>query len=110
MTAFWPLRAALVLLLAGCALPSEEEVKDEFEAYVRSANACEQASECVLVSPGCPLGCFVAVRADRKADVERKARELIARYERGGRACAYGCAEPGPIACVERRCAFGPPP
>jgi hypothetical protein len=99
---------ALALAAGACALvaPSEEEIKAEFAAYVAKANHCQQASDCAEAHPGCPLGCSVPVRADRKADVERKAHDLIADYERGGRSCEYDCAEPGVLACVGQRCAF----
>jgi hypothetical protein len=95
--------AALVALLTACAA-SEEEIQKRFNDYVATANACERDDQCTLAEASCPLGCFVAVRADRKADVEARARELIAEYERGGRRCIYGCVQPGPIICREQRC------
>jgi hypothetical protein len=88
---------------AGCA-PSEEETQREFDAYVEGANACSEASECGLASPDCPLGCYVAVRVDRIASVERKARELIDDYESGGQSCEYDCAPPPVVDCVGGRC------
>src|SRR4051812_47404583 len=92
------------LVTASClASPSDEDIKQQFAAYVASANSCQQASECAIASAECPLGCFVAVRADRKADVERKARELVAAYERGGASCQYDCVAPGQPACVHSR-------
>ena len=69
---------------------------------------CMVASDCVLVSPGCPLGCTVAVRADRKNDVEAKARDLINQYERWGARCDYECIGAGPITCTAGRCAASP--
>ena len=62
------------------------------------------ASDCGIARVDCPLGCFVAVRADRVTSVERKARELIEDYESGGRSCAYDCVEPGALECVRERC------
>jgi hypothetical protein len=94
------------LLLASACGASEEDVQREFDAYVAAANRCEQASECVLATAGCPLGCSVAVHADAKADVERKARELIEDYESGGTMCAYGCAAVSSIECTDGRCAI----
>ena len=101
--------APLLALAAGCALfaRSEGEVRDEFDAYVAGANTCTAASDCASASPGCPLGCQVAVRADRKADVEAKARDLIDMYERGGQSCIYDCAGVGPLVCEGGRCGFG---
>jgi hypothetical protein len=96
--------AWVLLAVAGCSAPSEEDIRRRFADYVAGANTCAQASECALATPGCPLGCFVAVRGDRKADVEKKANELIAEYQRAGRGCIYDCASPGPLACVAGRC------
>ena len=87
----------------GCA-PSQEEIEREFDAYVDGANACSAASDCGIARVDCPLGCFVAVRADRVTSVERKARELIEDYESGGRSCAYDCVEPGALEGVRERC------
>lgn len=89
--------------LMGCA-PSEEDVKREFSEEVARSNACEQASDCVSVSPGCPLGCYVAVNVAHRERVERKARELIEGYESWGRQCAYECIEPPEITCVDHKC------
>jgi hypothetical protein len=104
-------RAALLLggllVLAGCT-PSEEDLQKEFDAFVAGANSCAMPSECAAASAGCPLGCGVAVRADRKAAVEAKARELIDRYERYGARCEYDCVGHGPATCTEGRCAFEP--
>jgi hypothetical protein len=99
------LLAALALAgLSGCIAASEEEVKQRFQEYVETANRCERDDECALAGAGCPLGCFVAARADRKADVEAKARELIADYERLGRRCEYDCIQAGPVVCRQQRC------
>lgn len=97
----------LLAMLTSCGA-SEEEVKRRFDAYVAGANACKQVSECAVVSPGCPLGCTVAVRADRAADVERTARSLIEDYERWGARCDYDCVAPRALACNEGRCGFAP--
>lgn len=110
----WMRERGMVLLVvglvcAGCG-KSEEEIQEEFDAIVAESNACSDASECVYVSPGCPLGCFVPVNSAKKAYVEEQARELIEDYERFGRSCEYGCAEAGPLACVEGRCQAGASP
>jgi hypothetical protein len=97
------------LALSGCFFfPTEEEIKERFNDHVNGANQCTAAAECAVATPGCPLGCWVAVRADRKADVEAKARDLIADYERRGQKCAYGCTQPGELTCVQGRCALVP--
>jgi hypothetical protein len=91
--------------VAGCA-PSEEDIEREFDAYVEGANACSSASECSIAATECPLACFVAVRTDRVASVERKARELVQDYESGGESCDYSCLPPGAVECVRGRCAM----
>jgi hypothetical protein len=103
-----PVIATLAMgLVLGCA-PSEGEIRSRFEKYVETANRCTVASECAIAAADCPLGCWVAVRVDRKGDVEAKARELIREYERGGRSCEYDCASPGPLLCAAGRCAAPP--
>ncbi|HEY0709546.1 MAG TPA: hypothetical protein VGG33_22235 [Polyangia bacterium] len=105
---------ALVALLAGAACdlisPSESEIREEFDAFVAKSNMCQEASECVVASAGCPLGCFTAVHRDHKQAVEDKARSLIRAYERAGRKCAYDCMAVGPLACINNRCQTTAPP
>jgi hypothetical protein len=96
--------AALALLLFGGCAPSEEEIQEEFEAEVAGSRACEQASDCVAISPGCPLGCWVVVSTTARDRVTRKARELIEDYESGGSACDYGCIEAPAVACSAGAC------
>jgi hypothetical protein len=97
---------AIAFGMAGCA-PSEEEVRQELADYVDGANSCSAASECAIVDAPCPLGCFVAVRADRVASVERKVSELLDEYTSGGRSCIYSCVAPGELECIRGRCAAG---
>lgn len=97
-----------VLGMAACVFGrSEESVRQEFNSYVGGANQCTDPTECAVASADCPLGCYVAVRADRKADVEEKGRRLVAEYERGGQRCAYDCASPEDLICLGGRCTFG---
>jgi len=92
-----------LLLTSGCG-SSEEEIQAEFDRLVARSNACQSADECVIVSPGCPLGCFVAVNRDHQSKVAQEANELIADYERGGTSCAYDCATLDEVSCTEGRC------
>lgn len=92
------------MALLACA-PSEKEVQVEFDAEVARSNACQVAEDCVVVSPGCPLGCWVVVNAQHRGRVERKAQELISDYESAGAACDYGCTEAPAPACVNAKCA-----
>ena len=99
------LASLLAATALSCSAPSEETIKAEFDAYVAGANACAAASDCAIVFPGCPLGCEVAVRADRSVDVMKKAGSLIQQYESGNQAgCAYSCAQSHAV-CTEGLCA-----
>jgi hypothetical protein len=99
----------LAVLLSASALscggPSEQTIKTEFDAYVAGANACAAVADCQIVFPGCPLGCEVAVRADRSVDVMKKAGSLIQEYENGSHSgCAYSCTQSHAV-CTQSQCA-----
>ncbi|HLM75780.1 MAG TPA: hypothetical protein VK459_23860 [Polyangiaceae bacterium] len=96
----------IALSALGCGR-SEEDIQTEWDETVAASSACQSAADCVLVSPGCPLGCFAAVNSAKKAEVEAKAAELIDAYESGGMACVYSCVAPGPLECVSGKCAVG---
>lgn len=104
------LLVGLVGLVGASCAKSEEEIQEEFDVIVAESNACNDVSECVYASPGCPLGCWVAVNSAKKAYVEQEARELIEDYESGGRSCQYECAVQGPLECTEGRCQEGDSP
>jgi len=93
----------LVTLLSSCA-PSEDEIQKEFDSFVSAHNACEQDEDCVLIMPGCPLGCWTAVNVDAAGEATRLARELIEDYESAGRACAYGCVASCGARCSDKAC------
>jgi hypothetical protein len=96
---------ALLLLVCGsCAAPSEEEVRAEFGSFVEKHNACADASECALIYPGCPLGCYVPINVESAEKAKAKAKELIDDYQSGGQACAADCLEATPLACVNHKC------
>jgi hypothetical protein len=96
----------LLALAAGCLGRSEASVRAEFNAYVAGANACSVPTDCAIAYADCPLGCVVSVRTDRKADVEAKARALVADYQRGGQSCQYDCVGPVATTCAGGRCGF----
>ncbi len=101
-------RAHLPLLLiafavAGCGR-SVEEIKTEFEEVVAEAQSCTADSDCVLVTPGCPFGCFVPVHKDRQADVSARAEALREEANGGGASCAYGCIAPPDPVCTGGAC------
>lgn len=91
------------VLLGACA-PSMEEVQAEFNAEVASARACQTETDCTLISPGCPLDCWVAISSSARTRLEQKARELIEDYESGGAQCDYECIEAPTVACLDGLC------
>lgn len=96
----------LLFLAATACGPSAQEIQSQFQERVDQSQACETASDCSLIYPGCPLGCYVAVRADLADELSAYAAQLISDYESGGVSCAYGCAEPGELVCSESACAL----
>jgi hypothetical protein len=105
-----PFRIAAVSLLLACSgcAPSEDDIQTAFGETVADSNACDVDGDCDIASSDCPLGCWVAVRADRVEAVERRAAELIADYERGGTRCEYDCSAPGTPTCAAGRCTAEP--
>ncbi len=93
------------VLVPGCMLfaPSEEEIQNDYEAFVASRRSCDATEDCVMAVAGCPLGCGTAVNKASRAAVEKKARELIADHERGGASCDYDCGQQIAV-CTEGRC------
>jgi hypothetical protein len=91
------------LFIASCTPRTEEEIKEEFDQAVEDANDCETNDDCVLVRPGCPLGCGSAVNVEHEDEIRNLARQLIAEYELGGQSCDYGCMELMAV-CTEGAC------
>ena len=96
-----------VLAFGGCT-PTGEEIQAEFDAAVADANHCGADTDCVLVHPGCPLGCYVAVNKDHQAEIAELAEDLIEDYESSGQACMYSCMAPGEPRCEQGRCTVDP--
>jgi hypothetical protein len=94
-----------IFVMFGCV--SEERTQEKWDEFVADNNACASADDCAIVYPGCPLGCYTAVSADRRSAAEAKAASLIDGYERSGRACDYSCLEPPPLVCDAGHCGFG---
>ena len=95
--------AVMMLMMAACA-PSEAAIQALFEERVAESQACETDEQCTVISPGCPLGCWVAVNTTEADALAAYAQELISDYESGGMSCAYGCISAGEVACVEQIC------
>lgn len=96
---------ALFLLSASACAPDEEELKRDFARVVARSNTCSADTDCVTFSPGCPLGCSVAVNRKHEEEVRREASDLVDDYERWGRSCAYECiGDLEPPRCKDQKC------
>ena len=104
----WRPWLVLILLAGGCIGRSAEDVREEFDSFVAERNACSSTAECKMVFPDCPLGCFAYVNARFAVEVDAKAKELVAAYERGGTNCVYDCIQAPPPACTNGRCGGSP--
>ncbi|MFK7985858.1 MAG: hypothetical protein AB8I08_07480 [Sandaracinaceae bacterium] len=101
------LRRLLCALALTAALPScvsEDDLRREWSGYVETVDECTDAADCTLVSPGCPLGCYDAVRAESLADATAEADRLVGTYEGTGRTCEYDCPEAPRVLCAAGRC------
>jgi hypothetical protein len=95
--------APAALCLASCDPPTEEEIQEEFNQAVAASNDCETDADCVLVTPGCPLGCGSAVNIEYETEIRNLAKKLIFEWQLGGKGCDYSC--PCMIAvCSENKC------
>jgi hypothetical protein len=80
-----------------------EAIRPAFEKLVSEHNSCLRSSDCAVVAPGCPLGCYVAVRSSDVRIVESRARELVEQNAPECR-CTYKCTpEPRPL-CTNGTC------
>ncbi|MCB9675342.1 MAG: hypothetical protein H6737_09515 [Alphaproteobacteria bacterium] len=100
------MRALPLVLLAGCPI-SSERAAERWDTWVDTHADCEQTSDCVVIFPGCPLGCATTVAAEHEEASLEEARRIVAAYERVGRTCEYDCiAPPDPTCSDEGRCVF----
>jgi hypothetical protein len=91
------------LCLASCEPPTEEAIQEEFNQAVAMSNDCETDADCVLVTPGCPLGCGSAVNIEHETEIRNLAKKLIFEWQLGGRSCNYGCPYMTAV-CTEGTC------
>jgi hypothetical protein len=63
-----------------------QRVRD-VEAMFATRNRCKQASDCALVWPQCPFGCYGAIERSQVEELFRKIRE----YQRYCTNCHYRC-------------------
>jgi hypothetical protein len=97
------LLASFVAAAGSCSSRSEEDIRADFKAYVAAHDQCATVTDCVLVFPDCPLGCYAAVNVGAKDAAEAKAAALVAEYRQDHGTCVYECS--AAIAdCVANHC------
>jgi hypothetical protein len=84
-------------------------LRPEFDKAVSEHNTCKKASDCAVLTPGCPFGCYVGVRASDLVVFEARARELVSQIGSDCR-CMYKCTSKPRASCVHGRCAIGQSP
>jgi hypothetical protein len=89
----------------GSTTPTEDEILADFSAWLADHADCTVAEDCVVISPGCPLGCYAAVAEEHAAEARALADELI---EACGCICDYSCTPGGPADCVDGQCVLLP--
>jgi hypothetical protein len=73
----------------------------EFEKAVSAHNSCKTSAECVVVTPGCPFGCYVSVAREYASEIGLLARDLVSRR---GCQCMYKCSAAPQASCVHGTC------
>lgn len=79
-----------LLSLAACA-PSEAQIEAQWDEFLSENQSCETVDDCVIVYPGCPLGCGSAVSVGAEEEARELADSLVNRYSRLHGECMYDC-------------------
>ena len=82
---------------------SEDAHMEQFQRMMQQNQACEKDSDCELIMPGCPFGCYAAVSATSKESVQKKLADL---HKRLSPRCVYRCVGPPTVECRQRSCAL----
>ena len=86
----------------GCSAKSAV-LRVEFEEIVSAHNQCKKSSDCEVLQPGCPFGCYVAVAKTHLWKVSERADELAASAGHECR-CKYRCRVAPRAVCVHGTC------
>jgi hypothetical protein len=84
-------------------------MRPEFDKAISEHNSCTKASDCAVLTPGCPFGCYVGVRSSDLVEVDARVRELV-RGSKSDCKCKYKCGPTPRAACVKGKCAIEPRP
>ena len=95
----------MIGFLFGCSesRKTEDQIKIEFEVETELVNDCNEPSECVVITPGCPLGCNTAVNINEAENLRAVANSLISDYQKDGEICVYTCVQKE-ATCVNNKC------
>ncbi|MDH5676704.1 MAG: hypothetical protein OEZ06_31590 [Myxococcales bacterium] len=77
-----------------------------FAAFIAANSECDTVSDCMLIKPGCPVGCNVAVNAAFADEAQQLADSLRAD---DGSSCFYRCPPGATLACKGSRCEISEP-
>ena len=91
------------LLVTGCTV-DEQTLVDRWDTFVAENNSCAVDTDCAVVYPGCPLGCYDAVSTDAVDEAEAEADRILRIYRRPGRGCDYDCTQNDPPTCEAGTC------
>ena len=80
-------------------------MRPDFDKALSEHNSCKKASDCAVLTPGCPFGCYVGVRSTDVAVVESRVRELV-RRSGSDCTCKYKCVGTPRAACAKGKCAI----
>src|SRR5262245_52152600 len=70
----------------------------EFDKAVSEKNSCKSSSECAVLTPGCPFGCYVGVRRADLAAVQARVQELSSTLG-ADCTCKYRCPTQPAVSC-----------
>ena len=90
---------ALAGILSACV--TEEAGQERWEAWVEDHDSCDVVEDCVVIFPGCPLGCFEAVAAEHEEAAVQRAERIIASIPG---TCVYDCIGAGEPTCENGQC------
>jgi cytoskeletal protein RodZ len=84
----------------------QSDIETKYQSAVARSNACQKATDCAVISPGCPLGCWSAVNAANAGQILHVAEQLRNEQKKPIGNCMYKCtAKPEPN-CVNGQCTF----
>jgi|SRR6516165_1694182 hypothetical protein len=78
-------------------------LRAEFERSVSTRNSCERSTDCAVLVPGCPFGCYVGVARAHASEVELLVKKLTGGNPPDCR-CMYKCPAAPQASCAQGIC------